>query len=58
MRAERGTVKAADVTIAQDFRLVDSKNQAISTYPYFVFSIEVSDSRDDWFLIPEIYIRA
>lgn len=54
MRAERGAVKAADVTIAQDFRLVNNKNQAISTYPYFVFSIEVSDSREDWFLIPEI----
>jgi hypothetical protein len=54
MRAERGSVNPADLKVAEDFRLVDRAGQAISDYPYLVFSIETSDRRDEWFLIPEI----
>jgi len=54
MRAKRGDLKSDEFRVADDFRLVDRSGQAISDYPYLVFSIEVSDSRDDWFLIPEI----
>lgn len=54
MRADREFLKARHFKIAEDFRLVDSSNQALQEYPYFVFSIEISESRDDWFLIPEI----
>ena len=54
MRAQRGVINVANLRVAEDFRLVDNEDQPLGSYPYLVFSVEISDSRDDWFLIPEI----
>jgi len=54
MRAASGEVKTEDIKITREFRLVDKSNQNVAAYPYFVFSIEPTAVRDDWFLIPEI----
>jgi len=54
MRAERGTVKLSDLKVADDFRLVDHSDHAVGEYPYLVFSVEASNSRDDFFMIPDI----
>lgn len=54
MRAERQALKSVDLKLADDLKLVDSSNEPVRDYPYFVFSIEFSDRRDDWYSIPEI----
>lgn len=54
MRAPREEVSATEFKIAEDFRLTQGSNQAVRDYPYFVFSIDISERRDDWFLIPDI----
>jgi hypothetical protein len=54
MRAERGAVKSSDLKVAADFRLVDRSDKAVGKYPYLVFSVEASNSRDDFFMIPDI----
>lgn len=52
--AKRDDMKLDQLKVAPDFKLVDVGGKAIQDYPYFIFSIEVSESRSDWFSIPEI----
>jgi hypothetical protein len=52
--AKRGTYQTSSMRIADDLRLVDEFGRAIEEHPYFVFGLECSDSRDDWFQIPDI----
>ena len=42
--AKRDGMKLDQLTVAPDFKLVDAGGKAIQDYPYFIFSIEVSES--------------
>lgn len=55
MRAETGSVDASKLRVREsDSRLVDDAGRPVADYPYLVFSIEASEQRDDWFLIPDV----
>lgn len=55
MRANKDDIDITDLRIdADDFKLVDTKGNAIADYPYFVFEISAKPNRDDWYNIPDI----
>lgn len=54
MRTSREAVNIDDIMVsAGDFHLSE-KGKSLREFPYFVFSIEGSAERDEWFMIPEI----
>jgi hypothetical protein len=55
-RTEREKLNPKNITVSDDFRLVDDTGGGFKDFPYLIFSVEASESRDDWFLIPEISI--
>lgn len=55
IRAESGRVEVSKLRVRDnDGRLVDDTGRVLADYPYLVFSIEASEQRDDWFLIPDV----
>jgi len=54
IRAPKGSIDPTGLRLDTDQRLVDSSGTPITDHPYLVFSIEASDRRDDWFLVPEL----
>lgn len=55
MRAPKEIITAGNLILSeQDYRLVTKQGMPIKDYPYFVFQIFTTSTRDDWFMIPEI----
>ena len=55
MRAPTGTVPVQDLTLhPESFHLVGAGGEAYRDYPYVVLSIEASERRVDWMMIPEL----
>jgi hypothetical protein len=54
IRAKRGTYSSQSLRLADDYRLEQATGSSIDRVPYFVFSVECSTARHDWFRIPEI----
>lgn len=55
MRAPVDTISIANLKVHEnDYRLVDTTGRALDDSPYMVISIEASQQRDDWFMIPEL----
>jgi hypothetical protein len=53
--APKGSIDLSQLKIdEQDSGLLDSQGNPIRDYPYFVFSIDSSNRRDDWSTLPEI----
>lgn len=58
MRVDKDKVDVNNLVIdPKDYRLIDKKTkQSISDYPYMVFEISSSKTRNDWFNIPEVAV--
>ncbi len=54
IRAPKNKIDVKKLTLDTDNRLIDTTGEAITEYPYIVFSIEASEKREAWFDIPEI----
>jgi hypothetical protein len=55
MRANKDEIDPSDLRVdKKDYRLVDKKGNSIENYPYMVFEISSTKSRDDWFNIPDV----
>jgi hypothetical protein len=55
MRAPRlSDDEFSQLSLAEDGKLLDASGKLIKNYPYFVFTIQKSDKRDDWFNIEEL----
>lgn len=54
MRAPKGAIDISKLRIGPDYRVTSTTGQSLEPYPYLVFSIEASDTRDDWYSIPEL----
>jgi hypothetical protein len=49
----KANVKRENLGISEDGHLM-LNGQAVTTYPYLVFSVEAARARDDWFKIPDV----
>jgi hypothetical protein len=54
MRRPAGELDLSTITVAPDYRLLDSDGAPLVGAPYAVIAIEASPRRDDWFRIPEL----
>lgn len=56
IRVPHGAIDANIVKVQDEtYRLIDATTGVpLAQYPYMVISIEASEQRDDWFLIPEL----
>lgn len=55
MRADKKEIDVSDIIVdKEDFKLLNKNGNPIKNYPYMVFEISASDSRNDWFNIPEL----
>lgn len=54
IRAPQGTIKLSELKLDDAYRLVDQNGKAVSDYPYIVFSVESTLTRENWYEIPEL----
>ncbi|MDI1256730.1 MAG: hypothetical protein PSV16_11580 [Flavobacterium sp.] len=55
MRVDKDIIDVADLLIdPRDYKLVDKSGKAVKDYPYMVFEISSTASRNDWFNIQDI----
>lgn len=55
MRAPKDEVDVSRLRVTpSDYKLVDSRGEAVRDYPYMVLKVEAAGGRDDWFTIPDI----
>jgi len=54
VRAPKNKIELSNLRLDNDYRLIDNNGEAITEYPYLVFSLDASAKREAWFEIPEI----
>jgi hypothetical protein len=54
MRATSDKINIDKLTLNKNLELVDEAGNLVKEYPYLIFSVTTSETRDNWFAIPEI----
>jgi hypothetical protein len=54
MRAPSDKINVDKLTLNNNLEVIDDEKKLVKEYPYLVFSVATSDTRDNWFAIPEI----
>jgi hypothetical protein len=54
MRAASDKINVDRLTMNKNLELVDDAGNLVKDYPYLIFSVATSETRDNWFEIPEI----